>query len=193
MKKILAIIIMLISVPALAQINYDTLYKAGFNNLSEPEKAEMIKQVADKMAEKKNIITTANEDKVERWVKIGTNIGQGLAGAAKEVGVAVNEFSNTPVGQLTMALIVWHMVGNVIVHIIGGVLVWVVGFIAIRSLIKKMFPDNIVYSTTQKNIFGNYAIERVVRNNDMSRGTFTWISIVYVVIIMTGLVTIFTF
>ena len=46
-------------------------------------------------------------DTAERWVQIGANIGQMMGGAAKELGIAVNEFSQTSLGEVTMVMIIW--------------------------------------------------------------------------------------
>lgn len=89
MKKFFAVILMVVSFSAFAGNDSETVRNAGFARLSEAEKAEVIKMVADKAASKDASVPAAlTEDKVEKWVKIGSNIGQGLAGAAKEVGVS---------------------------------------------------------------------------------------------------------
>jgi len=198
MKKILVALMLSISVSAFAAsqtgLSSNDVSSAGFAKLSESEKAEILKQVADKAATKDIFGGTkeASEDKVERWVKIGSNIGQGLAGAAKEVGVAVNDFANTPVGQLTMMLIVWHMMGGTLVHIFGGLMIWIVGFSAIRYFFKQAYPNEVTYSTTQKNIFGNFAIEKVEKTVLRDDNASGWL-FASAVVLVAGLVAIFTF
>jgi len=191
MKKFFAVILMMVSISAWAGNTTDAVHSAGFNKLSETEKAEIIKMVADK-ASQKDVMPTMTEDKVEKWVKIGSNIGQGLAGAAKEVGVAVNDFATTPVGQLTMLLIVWHMIGAQLIHVFGGILIWIVGISIIRHTIRRAYPSKITYSKEVKNIFGNYAIESVepiAMSDDNAAG---WL-IAYGLVLIAGLIAIFTF
>lgn len=161
---------------------------AGFSKLSESEKAEILKQVADKASTKTVFggTTEPTEDKVDRWVKIGSNIGQGLAGAAKELNVAVNDFSKTPVGQLTAALIVWHMLGNQFIHIFGGLAIWLIGFSAIRFLIKRSDPDTVIYSTEKRNIFGNAAIDRIDKGSTSSGDIAGWV-ISCAIVLATGI------
>lgn len=65
-------------------------------------------------------------DDVERWAKLGENIGKSLGAAAKEVGVAVNDFAKTPVGILTTVLIVWHFMGATLMKLIIGAAVMLV-------------------------------------------------------------------
>lgn len=95
MKKMFAVILMMLSLSTFAGqggLSSDNLNSAGFAKLSEAEKAEIIKQVADKAAAKNFLGQTEDQekavDKVERWADVGAKIGQGLAGAAKELGVA---------------------------------------------------------------------------------------------------------
>lgn len=191
MKKFIAIVALMFSFNAVAALTTDSVSNAGFSRLSETEKAEIIKQIADKASDKTSV-TAPSEEKVEKWVKIGSQVGQGLAGAAKELGVAVNDFAKTPVGQLTMMLIVWHMVGGVIVHIFGGILIMVVGLWFIYFMFKRAYPDKVTYSKEHKNIFGNFAVENVQRTPVQDDNAAGWL-LAAGIVILAGLITIFTF
>ena len=191
MKKFFVAILMMVSISAWAGNDSDTVRAAGFAKLSEAEKAEVIKMVADK-ASQKDVMPTMTEDKVEKWVKIGSNIGQGLAGAAKEVGVAVNDFATTPVGQLTMMLIVWHMIGAQLIHVFGGIMIWIVGIAIIRHMVPRAYPSKITYSKEVKNFFGNYVVEKsepIAIDDGNAAG---WL-FAYGVVLVAGLIAIFTF
>ena len=191
MKKFFVAILMMVSVSAWAGNTSDAVNSAGFSKLSEAEKAEVIKMVADK-ASQKDVIPSMTEDKVEKWVKIGSNIGQGLAGAAKEVGVAVNDFATTPVGQLTMMLIVWHMIGAQLIHVFGGIMIWIVGIAIIRHMVARAYPSKITYSKEVKNFFGNYVVEKsepIAIDDSNAAG---WL-FAYGIILVAGLIAIFTF
>ena len=201
MKKMIVALMLFMSVPAFASgsafnnpgLTSTDVRSAGFDTLSESEKVDLLKLVVEKSAASKVSKTNVSEDnseKVERWVKIGSNIGQGLAGAAKELGVAVNDFSTTTVGQLTIVLIVWHMLGATLVHILGGIMVWGIGFSVIRWYFKQQYPDIVKYSTTQKNIFGNFVKETVSKTpcNDSSG----WIAASGLVLVA-GIIVLFTF
>lgn len=191
MKKFFVAILMMVSISAWAGNTSDAVNSAGFSRLSEAEKAEVIKMVADK-ASQKDVMPTMTEDKVEKWVKIGSNIGQGLAGAAKEVGVAVNDFATTPVGQLTMMLIVWHMIGAQLIHVFGGIMIWIVGIAIIRHMVARAYPSKITYSKEVKNFFGNYVVEKsepIAIDDGNAAG---WL-FAYGVVLVAGLIAIFTF
>ena len=196
MKKFLfAIMLATCSITvATAGNNTDSVHAAGFNKLSETEKADIIKMVAEKATQNDSRQDSKSalvvEDKVERWVKIGSNIGQGLAGAAKEVGVAVNDFAQTPVGQMTMALIVWHMIGAQLIHLFGGVLIWIVGFGFLHYLIKRSYPDEIIFDPEKKNVFGNFAVKQISKGKVKDEGV--WI-FCFAVVGLAGLIAIFTY
>lgn len=193
MKKFFAVILMVVSFSAFAGNDSETVRNAGFARLSEAEKAEVIKMVADKAASKDASVPVAlTEDRVEKWVKIGSNIGQGLAGAAKEVGVAVNDFSQTPVGQLTMLLIVWHMIGAQLIHVFGGIMIWIVGIAIIRHMVARAYPSKITYSKEVKNVFGNYAVEKVEPMAIDDSNAAGWL-FAYGIVLIAGLIAIFTF
>ena len=64
--------------------------------------------------------------KVAEWATLGQQFGAGLAQTAKELGIAANDFVNTPVGKLVAAIIVWKLVGGAAVHIIAGVAFFIV-------------------------------------------------------------------
>lgn len=111
MKNLIAVVMCMFAFPAFAAINnIDT------NGLTEAQKAQLVQQ-AEQM---KNATPLDTANKVDQWVNIGEKIGKMLGGAAKEVGIAVNEFVQTPVGKMTAVLIVWNYMGSMIVHVLSG-------------------------------------------------------------------------
>lgn len=164
MKKLLLLSLLLASFTASAGLNSDSASSAGFNKLTEAQKAEVIKTIAQQ-AESNNksesgptVASLTDPEGIERWAKLGTSIATGLGAAARELNVGVNEFAKSPVGQLTTLLIVWKIIGYQLIHIIGGLLVWFFGLLAIKIAANRMAHEDIQYSKTDKNIFGNYTI-----------------------------------
>ena len=74
--------------------------------------------------------TSAEE--VEKWSNIGNAVGKALSSTAKELGVAVNDFSKTDVGYLVTFLIVWHFFGAMVVHVLGGLFILFIGTLFLR-------------------------------------------------------------
>jgi hypothetical protein len=88
---------------------------ADMDKLTDVQKAELALQVAKQVEEQKAAVQ--NPQQVKQWVNYGTEVGQALAGAARELGIVANEFIKTPAGQLTMGLIIWKVMGHDIVHV----------------------------------------------------------------------------
>jgi hypothetical protein len=88
---------------------------ADMDKLTDVQKAELALQVAKQVEESKAAVQ--NPKQVKEWVSYGTEIGQALAGTARELGVVANEFIKTPAGQLTMGMIIWKVMGHDIVHV----------------------------------------------------------------------------
>jgi hypothetical protein len=135
MKKLFVVLFMLFAMPAFA-IDSNDVAGAGFKNLSATDKANIIAQV-EQLSNRAGGNVVSTPEKVEKWVNLGASIGKGLAGAAKELGVAANDFAKTPVGEMTMFLIMWHFLSTPIIHVVGGLLVWAIGFSFILFMIRK--------------------------------------------------------
>lgn len=173
---IVFVTLLFISFTSVAGIDSKTVYSAGWEQLSESEKAEFLKNVADKA--KKNSgpeATVSTVKNVSEWVDVGQKIGQMMGGAAKEVGVAVNDFVKTPVGQWTMALIIWKFMGSALVHVFGGLLVLIVGFSFIIFLMKRSVSVVTKYDSEKVDMFGRSRLLSVTRgelSDDESFGYF---------------------
>lgn len=86
-----------------------------------------------KMVELKKEVKAETADvstakKLSEWATLGQQFGSGLAQTAKELGIAANEFVDTPVGKLVAAIILWKLAGSAIVHIGFGLLFFAVAF-----------------------------------------------------------------
>ncbi len=53
---------------------------------------------------------------VEKWGELGTGMGRAAVNAAKEVGVATNEFVQTPLGKVTMGVVLYKVMGHEILR-----------------------------------------------------------------------------
>lgn len=158
MKTIFAVIFMLLSAVANAQISIHAAAAAGFDKLPEAEKARIIQEIANTNSNNLPIVGNVTPEALDRFATTGASIGKGLSAAARELGVAVNEFSSTPVGLLTVGLIVWHILGDQIVAIFAGLMIWVVGFAALRFIVNRAAPVVVKYDDEKTNIFGNRVI-----------------------------------
>lgn len=164
MKKILFALAMMISVSAFAAtagtIDYRQIDAAGFDKLTDVQKLAVIKSVAEQaaVATSAPVVSEKTIDQIDRWTTVGANLGKGLAATAKELGVAVNDFANTPIGKIATFLIIWHIMGTAVVHIFGAIAIWIFGVVAIRYITNRAYPATIKYDETKTNLFGNHPI-----------------------------------
>lgn len=182
MKYILTIALMLFSMCALAQA-------VNTNGLDEAQRAAVDEYAAKLRKESAAGLTGgATVKKVDEWVDIGVKIGQALGGAAKEMAVQVNDFAKTPVGILTMALIVWKIIGGVIIHFFGGIVVLASGWAFMMYINRKKTDVKITYSPDKTDIFGRARKVSVVRdalNDDWAWGSYIWMALITIVSIST--------
>lgn len=153
MKKILSILLLL-GVMTLQAVDTNDVSYAGFNELTTEQQAKILTDVS-KMAKEAKEIPKASDVKakakvVSEWVDLGASIGKGLASAAKELGVAVNDFSKTSVGKWTMFLIVFNIIGDTVIHLVGGLTFLIFGVTFTTVLMNRMHPLKIEYGTDGK-------------------------------------------
>lgn len=74
-----------------------------------------------------NVSATVRKE-AEAWGDLGANMGKAMVGAAKEVGVAANEFASTPLGRVTVVITAYKIIGRDILKLVFGSLVLFVGW-----------------------------------------------------------------
>ena len=66
-------------------------------------------------------------DMLEKAARFGQIIGSGIGAAARELGIAVDEFSQTTPGRVAMLILVWKYMGDAILGVMVGIPVLVLG------------------------------------------------------------------
>lgn len=186
MKKLLFVIGLLYSINVLADVND----LPGLSELSDIEKAEVQLLVQKKLVEKNQLQAQAKQlsdnipdpDMVQKYVTLGEGIGKAFGGAAKEVGVTVNEFVKTPVGLMAMILIVWNYMGAMLVHLFAGISLMIVGIMLVRWWFYHTIDCQIKYDPEKTDIFGRSRILTIHRNvtDSMTGWTMTMFIVVVV-------------
>lgn len=159
------------------------------SGLNETQKAELALQAA-KMKESFGSISTGTAvsvndaaiDGVRKWGTVSTEIAKGLvvglAAAAKEANIAVNEFSQTPVGKVTTVIIVWKMIGHDVIKIFLALLLTFGGCPFIWFIYNRVTRKNVVFDY-QPRLWGLFHRKVLVSfNRDTADGFSTVIMVI---------------
>lgn len=175
-----------------SKLSVNTVAEAGFDKLTAEQQAQIVQSIAASQSKESDVIDT-----VDKWVNVGERIGKMVGGAAREVGIAANEFVQTDVGKMTAAMIVWNYMGadvvDVFVHVVGGTAFIFIGLTWIFIVMRRSQDTKIVYSTTEKNWFGNYVVignERDALTSDQQfgfTGAAAFVLVVGMIAVLTAL------
>jgi hypothetical protein len=170
--------------PAFAQDG--RLYTSGLTKEQELQlemQIEKLKQTNSQATPNIPLITPESLDNVQKYTEVGLAIGKGLAGAAKEVGVAVNEFAQTDVGKMTMFLIVWNFFGEDLKGIVLALILFVTlvpiwfyayrRFVVIKKITKTPVPNSLRSKTE---------VEYQEKNGDKVFGMFCLLAFIIVAV-----------
>lgn len=93
-------------------------------------------------------------DEVNKYAEIASAVAQAIGVAAKELGVAVNEFLATDAGLLVAVLIVWNIAGAAVFKIFVAIPVALLMWLLILRFIQKQFIQR-YEKVIRKTLFGN--------------------------------------
>lgn len=113
MKKLLAIFMFAFATVASAT-SIDT------SKLSKAQIAELAAKAEEMGAASPANVSATVRKEAEAWSDLGANMGKAMVGAAKEVGVAANDFAITPLGRVTVAIVTYKVVGRDIIKFVVG-------------------------------------------------------------------------
>lgn len=169
-KMLLGMLLLVSSFGAFAQVNT--------NGLTAAQTAELVIQ-AEKM---KN--ATADPDAIaevaDKWINVGERFGKMMGGAAREVGMAANDFLQTPVGMLTAGVIVFNYIGSPIIHVTVGMTIFFTLFFCLIYLQRQGRRIEITYSPDKRTWYGTRQIDNYVRH-DIKDDVVVWLMIGHLV------------
>lgn len=130
MKKLIAAVLLATTTLMAASQTIDT---SGLTQ-------QQIQEIAAKAAELKaknpegavadaQDVSKAIRTEAGAWGELGVNMGKAMVGAAKEVGVAANEFAATDLGKIVTFMVVYKYIGEEVLSIIFGSGVMIIGTI----------------------------------------------------------------
>ena len=91
-------------------------------------------------------ISAATRNESEKWADFGKNLGTAMISTAKELAMSAAEFSNTGIGKITVGVIVYKIIGQMLVGV-GLLVMFVLPFIILK------FRNTLVFGNTKIEIF----------------------------------------
>ena len=82
-----------------------------------------------------------------KWVGVGNEIGVAIKEGLTAVVDVSERFSNTKVGEFTMYLIAWKVIGKDLVRIVLGILFIIFITVIIFKSLRRMYPRRIALKT----------------------------------------------
>lgn len=140
-----------------AVVSSTTVQGAGWDKLTDVQRTAILNDIATKAETASSPVAII--DKVDKYVGIGERIGKMVGGAAREVGMAVNDFAKTPVGIWAIAMITWTYMGTAIVHLVLGTMLLIVGYGFIAYIIFKSAPVIYVYHDDKTTWYGGRVLK----------------------------------
>lgn len=186
MKKLIAVFAMSMALSATAAQSIDT------SKLTPEQVATLSKQVQEMTKEPVSVSASVRKE-AEAWGELGANMGKAMVGAAKEVGVAANEFSQTPLGQVVVFMAAYKIVGHEMLGIVIGTGILLFGYsLAIWILLTRRWSA--VKYEYEPVLWGLFKRQRIVScntDNDVVTGRIVSGLILIALTTVVGLNTIF--
>jgi len=174
MKKLFGISIvlcmLLVFIPTSFAQTSNTLNLKDLEGLSQSARNEIINNKLDAMENTvTNKIINIDPEKAEKWASI---ISTTIKTICNDLSISVNEFVKTPVGKITIFLIVYKVIGEDIKRIVFGVLGWLVTVSLILALMRKFhMSERIKTLDSNKKLVGVEYIPRFQWNSRDAKTT----------------------
>lgn len=152
-KLIIGALFAVASLAATAQIDTSKLTAAQYDELVKHAKAMEAKTPVS--------ISEATRLELTEWGKMGQGLSAALVAAAKDLGIATNEFAQTPIGKVTTVIVVYKMIGEDIINLLFAMLVGIIGYGASMYLLFN--AKDRVYEYVDTPVFWGMYIRKAKR------------------------------
>lgn len=99
----------------------------------------------------KKLKGTDIKENVHAWAGVGKEVGEAVNSSLQAITVQTNSFAQTGVGKITVALVVWKVLGDQLVHMLGGLVelvifipIWLWSYRRTCMTLKFKMPDKTV-------------------------------------------------
>lgn len=137
-----------------------------------PEQVRQLQAQVEKMQGQPSNISASVRKEAEAWGELGSNMGKAMVSAAREIGVASNEFASTPLGKIVVAIVAYKIVGQDILGLVMGAVTFVFGYsIALFFLLTRRWNDNVKYEVYPV-LKGLFHRRRLVDGGETTEGIY---------------------
>lgn len=150
---LIGLLLSLSSISFALQIQEDNLTDIQKHQIEELA-AKLKQEAARAKANGTDIASVSTAKKVDEWVGVTEHLGKALAGTAKELGIAANDFLQTPAGLLTAGVIVFKMFGGLIVHAAGGIVILMIGGALFVTILRRSGDITYTYALDKQTWWG---------------------------------------
>ena len=160
MKKFLMAAALVFSTTAMALAQPNPVDMTG---LSKDQLLQLAQQAEDMKKHSKDPVNISAQVRNEAtaWADLGANMGKAMVGAAKEVGIAANEFASTDLGKITVGLVAYKLVGKELLSMTMGVIIVLFGLtVSVWMLTTRRWSD-VKYEYVPM-LWGAYQRRRVI-------------------------------
>lgn len=123
-------------------------------------------------AQKQSVEAAAvvSKDNLNLFKDYGKSIAETFAEVCKTLNIEVNKFADTPVGKLTMWLIVYKVVGKDLIHIFLTICMWIsVTLVCLAYAYIFHMPKKVVQKDDKKNLIKVEYIEKYHWNDNSAK------------------------
>ena len=94
------------------QLSASDISSIDVSKLSPDQRAALLASVAKMVNSPTDAadISQTVRNETSKWVDLGTNVGAAAVSAAKQVGMAANDFVKTPLGKVTMGIVIYKVI-----------------------------------------------------------------------------------
>lgn len=182
LRSLLVVLALLISLPVMAQSRGSSL---DLSDLPDSVKADIMEKanrakedalrngtkkaseaVVPKVSDAAEISKKTREE-LESWGVLGAGAGKAVVGAAKELGMAANDFAGTGLGKFIIVLIAFKVIGKTILGIMFGSALWAICLNVGWRIIKPF--KTVEYATTPV-LWGLFSMKRSVKKEGFDEG-----------------------
>lgn len=170
MKKLLATLVLCASTGAFAA----TQTTVDVSKLT-PEQVQRINQQVSEMSNNPMNVSATVRKEAEAWGELGANMGKAMVSAAREVGVASNEFASTSLGKIVVAIVTYKIVGKDILGVMFGALTLVFGWsVALWLVLTRRFANvKYEYEPVLKGLFKRRRVVSIDQHSDTVTNRFS--------------------